>query len=359
MNTQQLQQELHSTFTRAERNRRILKISQLICYGGATIWFIGIFALNGLIFSGGGSLFMHDYEANPNPTFWETNKILVVIIPLFALIMLGSMGLGYFYKKFTADEQNAVRRIIKQMFPDAKCYLEGKEAMLSQIYGSRFFDGIARHNELSGYIFGNIVFELNGRRLNIQDLAVHKTASQSTVSGYLTLFKVMFGGAFAKRVENVTSDFRGLFANAKLAKAINGSIVIFPDHLEQHLDYLARSLQSLKSTGDCKLVQLEDPEFERYFAVYATDEITARYVLTPAMMLRMTELRRKYNRDIMLSFSGDQFYFAVSMPEGFLTLGGNTDNAVYDLYDNIEIARTILKELRLDKGVVTKKEIVL
>jgi hypothetical protein len=190
-------------------------------------------------------------------------------------------------------------------------------------------------------------------------LTVRKTASQSQIGGYAMLLKTMFGGVFAKRVENVAGSFRGLFANAKLSKAINGSIVIFPDHLEQHLDYLARSLQSLKSMGDCKLVQLEDPEFERYFAVYATDEITARYVLTPAMMLRMTELRRKYNRDVMLSFSGDRFYFAVSMPEGFLTLGSNADNAVYDLCDNIETVRTILKELRLDKGLEAKKEIVL
>jgi hypothetical protein len=325
-----------------------VKISQMICYGGAAIYFIGIFALQGLLFSGNGSPFMHDYVANPNPTFWEANKMLMFIIPLFVLITLGSAGLGYFYKKFTTDEQNTVRRIIKQMFPDAKCYLEGKEALLLPIYGSRFFDGIARRNEIAGYIFGNVVFELNGQKLNIQDLVVRKMSSQSQVGNISIMLKAMFGGVFARRVENVASSFRGLFANAKLAKAINGSIVIFPDHLEQHLDYLAHSLQSLKSTGDCKLVQLEDVEFERYFAVYATDEITARYILTPAMMLRMTELRRKYKRDVMLSFSGDQFYFAVSMPEGFLTLGGNTKNTVYDLYDNIETARTILKELKLE-----------
>jgi hypothetical protein len=359
MDTRQLQQELHSTLAKAGRNRRTVKISQLICYGGAAVWFIGLFALNARLFSGGGSPFMHDYEANPHPTFWEANPLLAYIIPLFVLITLGSTGLGYFYRKFTTDEQNAVRRIVKQMFPDAKCYLEAREALLPPIYGSRFFDGIARRNEICGYTFGNIVFERNGQRLNMQDLAVRKNASQSQAGGYAALLKTIFGGVFASRVENVASDFRGLFADAKLAKAINGSIVIFPDHLERRLDYFARSLQALKSAGDCKPVQLEDPEFERYFAVYATDEITARYILTPAMMLRMTGLRRKYRRDIMLSFSADRFYFAVSTPEGFLTLGKDANHIVYDLCDNIETARTLLKELRLDKGMEAKKEIIL
>jgi hypothetical protein len=151
-------------------------------------------------------------------------------------------------------------------------------------------------------------------------------------------------------MENIVGDFRGMFADAQLEKKIKGSVVVLPDHLESRLDYLAKNIQALKNVNGNKLVTLEDAEFERYFAVYASDEITARYVLTPAMMLRMTELKKKYNRDIMLSFNGDRFYFAVAMPEGFLTLGNlslTSGEALKDLYDNIMAAQGILNDLKL------------
>jgi hypothetical protein len=142
-----------------------------------------------------------------------------------------------------------------------------------------------------------------------------------------------------------------MFAEAQLEKSIRGTVVILPDHLESRLDYLAQTIQSLKTVDGNKLVLLEDVEFERCFVVYASDEITARYVLTPAMMQRITELKRKYNRDIMLSFSDDRFYFAVTMPEGFLTLGNASlasGEALKDFYDNIAAARDIAGNLKLN-----------
>ena len=54
---------------------------------------------------------------------------------------------------------------------------------------------------------------------------------------------------------------------------------------------------------------------------------------------------------IMLSFNGNRFFFAVAMPEGFLTLGSaplSTGEALSDLYDNITTAREILNILKLN-----------
>jgi hypothetical protein len=141
-----------------------------------------------------------------------------------------------------------------------------------------------------------------------------------------------------------------MFANAQLEKRINGSVVVLPDRLEKYLDYLAKNVQALKNMQGNRLVTLEDPEFERHFAVYATSEIVARYVLTPAMMLRIAELRRKYDSRIMLSFSGSEFFFAVAMPEGFLTLGNApaSEGALSDLYDNFMAAKEILSYLKIN-----------
>jgi hypothetical protein len=40
-------------------------------------------------------------------------------------------------------------------------------------------------------------------------------------------------------------------------------------------------------------VQLEDPAFAECFDVYATDQVEARYILSPAMMQRLLEFRQE------------------------------------------------------------------
>lgn len=43
-------------------------------------------------------------------------------------------------------------------------------------------------------------------------------------------------------------------------------------------------------------------------------------LLTPALMRRLTALRDAFGRDLMFSFSRGYFYYAASMPRGFLRL---------------------------------------
>ena len=350
---EQLQQELYATLKKAGKDRRILSISRVICYGGGLVYFLGLIAIQVFAYSGNVSLFTNDYTVNPNPTFFEANKMLVVVVPLFVLITIGSVGLAFFHKKFTEAEQTSIRRIIRTMFPDAKLALLPSEVSRSMLLQSNFFGGVSN---ATGYSYGMVIFENNGRKITFRDMALTKDIQKSwmaklgAIGGFIVIFQMMFKGIFGSRVENMTSSFRGMFANAQLEKKINGSVVVLPDHLESRLDYLAKNIQALKNVNGNKLVMLEDVEFERYFAVYASDEITARYVLTPAMMLRMSELKKKYNRDIMLSFSGDSFYFAVAMPEGFLTLGSSSltsGEALKDLYDNFATAQGILNDLKL------------
>jgi hypothetical protein len=353
-NIEQLQQELYATLKNAERNRRRFRFFRTLCYGGAVIYFLGMIVVQFFAYSGNTSFF---YTLNPNPSFWEQYRMLILIAPLFVLITVGGYGLGTFYAKYIAAEQNAVRRIIREMFPDAGCTLFTSSAgfPMSMVQRSRFFGGIDG-SHASALSFGTISFENSNRKMTFHDIVVNRwknknRIAQTSVGNFLLTMKFLLRGVVSGRVENITSDFRGMFAEAQLEKSIHGTVVILPDHLESRLDYLAKNIQSLKTVDGNKLVLLEDVEFERYFVVYASDEITARYILTPAMMQRITELKRKYNRDIMLSFSGDRFYFAVAMPEGFLTLGNASlasGEALKDFYDNIAAARDIAGNLKLN-----------
>ena len=337
----QLQQELYATLKQAAQSRRKIGVFRVLCYGGALLYFLGIVAMQIFVYSSGDTSFFEQY-------------LLIIIVPLFALIIVGSIGFSTYYRKFVAAEQTSIRRIIREMFPDAKLALLPSEVSESLLQQSNFFGSIdSRYT--TGQSLGLVIFENNGRKITFRDMVMNtgtpgRGLTQTYTGSMFLVYKMMFKGIFSKRVENIAGNFRGMFADAQLEKKIKGSVVVLPDHLESRLDYLAKNIQALKNVNGNKLVTLEDVEFERYFAVYAGDEITARYVLTPAMMLRMTELKKKYNRDIMLSFNGDRFFFAVAMPEGFLTLGNSSltsGEALKDLYDNFATAQGILNDLKL------------
>ena len=349
----QLQQELYDVLQKAERNKRKIRTFRTLCYGGALIYFVGIIVMLVFVYSSGNaSLF---FASNPDPSFFEQYKMFIFIVPLFVLIFVGGYGLSFFQTRYGMAEQNSVRRIIHTLFPDAKLTLSPSTVSPTILQLSNFF-GKTNNQYMSAISFGMLVFGNGDHKITFRDTLIHAAKKKNLLAeipilgGLLMAIGMMLQGLFSKRVEDIGGSFRGIFADTRLEKKINGTVVILPDNLERHLDYLAKNIQALKSVSGNKLVTLEDPEFERCFAVYASDEITARYVLTPAMMLRMTELKKKYNRAIMLSFSGSYFYFAVAMPEGFLTLGDSSltsGEALNDLYDNIATAREILNDLKL------------
>jgi hypothetical protein len=57
---------------------------------------------------------------------------------------------------------------------------------------------------------------------------------------------------------------------------------------------------------------LEDPEFEKTFEVFTTDQVEARFILTPDMMERLMELERVFQgKGLRCAFSGEQMLVVV------------------------------------------------
>ena len=115
------------------------------------------------------------------------------------------------------------------------------------------------------------------------------------------------------------------------------------------MGYLAQTVQGFRQKYGAKFVHLEDPEFEKLFVVYADDEVEARMILTPAMMRRLTELRKSFSRDLMLSFNGDMFYYASDTPDGFLRPGRkslNNEHLLEQLYREIDFCQTVRAEMK-------------
>ncbi|CUU37391.1 Protein of unknown function (DUF3137) [Armatimonadetes bacterium GXS] len=129
-----------------------------------------------------------------------------------------------------------------------------------------------------------------------------------------TEYKTVSYDSKGRRQEHWHTIFRGLFITADFHKDFHGITLVFPDPEQQLLGRFGQWLQGLSAkigNQPGELVKLEDPEFERMFKVYSTDQIEARYILTPSLMARIVDFAKKTRASIRLSFVNSRLYLAI------------------------------------------------
>lgn len=167
-------------------------------------------------------------------------------------------------------------------------------------------------------------------------------------------YKVLSPLFLRKDVENSFYDFTGMFAEVDFNKKFKGTTLVLPDRLEKKTGFMAKNLQSLNLNKN-QLVYLESIEFEKEFVVYSTDQIEARYILSPSLMERILLLKRKIDKPIMLSFNKSKLYVAIPHTFGFLQLEDDknlqTSNALETIYNDINFAIGIVEDLNLNTKI--------
>lgn len=98
------------------------------------------------------------------------------------------------------------------------------------------------------------------------------------------------------------TKFRGQLLALKFDQEFLGKTVVLRD----------AGLFNRKKKGDMKRVGLVDPVFEKIFEAYGTDQVEARYLLTPTFMQRLVDLETSVNGSkIRFGFIGGQLLIAV------------------------------------------------
>ena len=151
--------------------------------------------------------------------------------------------------------------------------------------------------------------------------------------------------------------FRGFFCCADFNKDFQGGTWVLTDTAERLFGGIGRALQGI-TFGARELVKLEDPEFEREFVVYSTDQQEARYLLSPALMARMLEYKRTARRNVQFSFVDGALFVAVPNntdlfePRIFQT---NDDPQLLEsFYSALQLICLIVEALNLNTRIWTK-----
>ena len=150
-----------------------------------------------------------------------------------------------------------------------------------------------------------------------------------------------------------TTIFRGLFVIADFNKHFSGTTYVTPQGFTLNLGGFGRGLESLGGTlsGRGALVQLEDPEFERAFSVYSSDQIEARYILSSALMSRFTRLKQVWQRDVSAAFIGGSLYLLIEKTDDWFEPPGLNTPLTF------EGVETTLRQLQMATGIVEELDL--
>ena len=146
--------------------------------------------------------------------------------------------------------------------------------------------------------------------------------------------------------------FLGMFGIVDFNKSFRGHTVVLP---EKKL----RQSEWMRGSGR-ELVKLEDPEFEKHFSVYGTDQIAARYILSTSLMKRITDFKKKIGRKLSLYFTENKFYVAISHKKD--QFERSIYKSVYDFdrvkkfYNDLTIVTDIVEDLNLNTRIWLKED---
>jgi Protein of unknown function (DUF3137) len=149
--------------------------------------------------------------------------------------------------------------------------------------------------------------------------------------------------------------FKGLFFVGDFNKNFQGRTYVYSETNPQ-LGYFTKLFSSF--AWNLEKVKLESAEFENKFVVYSSDQVEARYILTPSFMERLVKLQEMMGDETSYSFVDTNVYVAVPMRDSLFepsVFSPNNYNKLGDYYNTVHIIFDIIDELNLNLRIWTKE----
>lgn len=303
------------------------------------------------------------YDASLLPVLQEIETARKKLVSTFFLYMAGGVGIGLPLFGFVHPLAGIIPVIIALvvfLFRFGRSISELKTSFKQRIVG-----GIVKflHGDLT-YDHARCIPESIYHKSKLYLSSISRYKGDDMVSGTIDKTAIRFCELHTQQVRKsgkntqVVTIFRGLFFVGDFNKNFIGETFVLPDTAESAFGSLGTFFQKMNMSRP-QLVKLEDIEFEKAFAVYGTDQIEARYILSTALMQRIMEFRRKTNTSISLSFIQSQVYIGIPVNKDlfeapvFSTLVNYS--IVADYYNYLALCIGIVEDLDLNTRIWTKE----
>jgi len=242
----------------------------------------------------------------------------------------------------------------------------------TQVYKDAFKEGIVReiimsHNPRWKYYPDSHLSEMDYDKSEIFKQSVDKFEGDDMVKGFEGETPFTFSELHTEyKTESTDSKghtttswhtiFKGIFLFAEFNKSIQSKTFIFPDHMPSFLGRIGQKLQSWHK-GHGEIVKLENPEFEKKYVVYSSNQIEARYILTPKIMENLIEFHEKWDKEVHVSFLGQRMYFAVSFTKNLfeprIFSSGVRQSDLEEINGVLELVSSVIAEMDLNTRIWT------
>ncbi|MCA6130787.1 DUF3137 domain-containing protein [Campylobacter concisus] len=186
--------------------------------------------------------------------------------------------------------------------------------------------------------------------LKIYDVYVNRHNAEDMIYGQIdnTQFKLCdFYAAEETRSSKggtyTTVKFQGILLKAEFKKELNATIYVCDK----------KRTSDLRSDGE--QATMDNPKFNELFKTYTTDQIAARYALTPKLMENLTTLRTKFNAPLSAVFLKNEIYIAIDLRkdsfEPDLKKPINSNESVQNYISSISDFSQIMHDLELNKNI--------
>ncbi|WP_457630933.1 DUF3137 domain-containing protein [Oceanithermus sp.] len=149
--------------------------------------------------------------------------------------------------------------------------------------------------------------------------------------------------------------FKGLFFVADFNKPARGQVIVRPDAWDSARMALAGLVREGRDAEGLEPVRMEDPRFERYFRVYASDSEVAHYVLTPVLMEELAAFREAVGAPVAFSVVYGKLYMSVATRKNMLEpplFGPLASPRVFRSYlEYVDMFLSLVERLGLDRRI--------
>jgi hypothetical protein len=163
----------------------------------------------------------------------------------------------------------------------------------------------------------------------------------------------------SKGKDTWSTIFQGLYLVADFNKHFNGETIILPDTAQNTFgDLIGHWLQSNNMSRD-ELIKMDDTEFEKEFVVYSTNQVEARYILSPSLMKKLLIFKHKSKHPLYVSFAGTHIHMAIEYnkdlfePSVFHSL--LEYKVAMEYVQNLHLAIGVVQELKLNQKLWSKR----
>lgn len=268
------------------------------------------------------------------------SRLLVGGIIFFAASSFLIISYNKFYKNFKAQFKGKVIPTVVK-YVDERLDYDPTRSLINEYTESRIFNQRYDRHKAEDTISGTF------------------DSTSFSFGEIHTEYKTVSTDKNGNRQESWHTIFKGMFFVSDFHKNFEGETIIDADSMERFFGKFGRNFQKWNPSRAGKLVQMENPEFEKRFAVYSTDEQECRYILSLSMMERLVEMSKKINFQISLSFRNNQVYLAVFNnmdlfePSVFGSLLKEEDYKI--IISMLRLMTGVIEDLNLNTRIWTKE----